>query len=101
MNRHEEDLPPLTTNETLQLASTFCFIWFAANWTVNASLDYTSVASATIMSSMSGMDWLTLDGSIFLIDPFRFLHLGHWSDIQGGIVIGNKGRWCCDKVRRI
>ena len=34
----------------------FCLIWFAANWTVNASLDCTSVASATITSSMSGMD---------------------------------------------
>ena len=27
---------------------------FVANWAVNASLDYTSVASTTILSSMSG-----------------------------------------------
>lgn len=45
---------PLTTRETAQLAGLFCFLWFIANWTVNASLDYTSVASATILSSMSG-----------------------------------------------
>jgi hypothetical protein len=54
LTRHKEDLQPLSTKETLQLASIFCFIWFAANWAVNASLDFTSVASATIMSSMSG-----------------------------------------------
>lgn len=41
--------------ETAQLALVFCSFWFIANWSVNASLDYTSVASATILSSMSGM----------------------------------------------
>ena len=40
--------------ETANLAFIFCFFWFIANWSVNASLDYTSVASATILSSMSG-----------------------------------------------
>ncbi|KAF8642238.1 hypothetical protein AX16_009513 [Volvariella volvacea WC 439] len=45
---------PLTTVETVRLALEFCFLWFIANWSVNASLDYTSVASATILSSMSG-----------------------------------------------
>ena len=39
------------------------------------------------------------DASGFLIGLFRFLYLGHWSDIQGGIVIVNKGRCRCDKVR--
>lgn len=32
----------------------FCIFWFIANWSVNASLNYTSVASATILSSLSG-----------------------------------------------
>ena len=41
--------------ETQDLALAFCLLWFIANWTVNASLSYTSVASATILSSMSGM----------------------------------------------
>ncbi|KAJ6604764.1 hypothetical protein DFH09DRAFT_1123753 [Mycena vulgaris] len=50
----DEELPPLTIRETARLAFFFCFLWFIANWTVNASLDYTSVASATILSSMSG-----------------------------------------------
>jgi solute carrier family 35 protein F5 len=48
-------LPPLTTRETAQLASVFCFVWFLANWTLSASLGLTSVASATILSSMSGV----------------------------------------------
>ena len=48
-------LRPLTTRETIDLAFTFCFLWFIANWSINAALGYTSVASATILSSMSGM----------------------------------------------
>ena len=49
-----EVLPPLTTRETAQLAGWFCLLWFVANWTLAAALEYTSVASATILSSMSG-----------------------------------------------
>ncbi|EPQ60703.1 hypothetical protein GLOTRDRAFT_109100 [Gloeophyllum trabeum ATCC 11539] len=51
---------PLTTYETAQLAFAFCFIWFLANWTVNASLNLTSVASATILSSTSGFFTLAI-----------------------------------------
>ncbi|KAJ7837499.1 hypothetical protein B0H14DRAFT_2790919 [Mycena olivaceomarginata] len=51
----EEELPPLTIRETARLLSLFAFYGvFIANWAVNAALDYTSVASATILSSMSG-----------------------------------------------
>ncbi|PVF99347.1 hypothetical protein CPB86DRAFT_703402 [Serendipita vermifera] len=48
-------LPPLTTRETASLAAFFCFLWFVANWTVNASLDYTSVGSTTVLASTSGI----------------------------------------------
>ena len=41
-------------SETANRAFILCFFWFIANWSVNASLDYTSVASSTILSSMSG-----------------------------------------------
>lgn len=51
---------PLTTGETSRLALEFCFLWFLANWSVNASLAYTSVASVTILSSMSGFFTLAL-----------------------------------------
>lgn len=50
-----DELDPLTMEETAKLAATFCIFWFIANWSVNASLNYTSVASATVLSSTSGM----------------------------------------------
>ncbi len=46
---------PLTTIQVAQLASVFCFLWFIANWSVNASLKYTSIGSSTVLSSTSGM----------------------------------------------
>jgi solute carrier family 35, member F5 len=48
-------LPPLTTPETAKLAGWFCLLWFIANWALAVALRYTTVASATILSSMSGM----------------------------------------------
>jgi len=62
-----EHLPPLTTKETLRLAFICCFIWFATLWTVVASLDYTSVASSTVMSSMSGFFTLSI-GRAFKVE---------------------------------
>ncbi|KIL70719.1 hypothetical protein M378DRAFT_155657 [Amanita muscaria Koide BX008] len=47
-------LPPLTTKETANLAMAFCVLWFIANWSLNASLVYTTAASAMILSSTSG-----------------------------------------------
>jgi solute carrier family 35 protein F5 len=44
----------LTSGETAHLAATFCIVWFAANWTVNASLGLTSVGSSTVLAGMSG-----------------------------------------------
>jgi solute carrier family 35 protein F5 len=52
--RRCDELEPLTTKETAKLASVFCLFWFVANWSVNASLKFTSVASSTILSSTSG-----------------------------------------------
>jgi solute carrier family 35 protein F5 len=46
--------PPLTTKQTVDLAMTFCILWFIANWSINASLNYTTAASAMILSSTSG-----------------------------------------------
>ncbi|KAK0465193.1 uncharacterized protein EV420DRAFT_1262591 [Desarmillaria tabescens] len=62
---------PLTTQETAKLASLFCSLWFIANWAVNASLDYTSVASATILSSMSGFFTLGI-GRVFNVETLTF-----------------------------
>ncbi|KAI0756678.1 hypothetical protein C8Q80DRAFT_1091943 [Daedaleopsis nitida] len=66
---------PLTTRETAHLAAVFCLLWFIANWTVNASLDYTSVASATILSSMSGFFTLGI-GRIFRVESLTLIKIG-------------------------
>ncbi|KAH9898071.1 hypothetical protein C8Q73DRAFT_683578 [Cubamyces lactineus] len=66
---------PLTTRETAHLAAVFCLLWFIANWTVNASLDYTSVASATILSSMSGFFTLGI-GRIFRVESLTIVKIG-------------------------
>lgn len=50
----------LTLRETVHLATTFVLLWFAANWSVNAALAYTSVSSTTILSSMSGFFTLAI-----------------------------------------
>ncbi|KAL7285157.1 hypothetical protein ACG7TL_000249 [Trametes sanguinea] len=67
-------LRPLTTRETAHLAALFCFLWFVANWTVNASLDYTSVASATILSSMSGFFTLAI-GRVFRVESLTIVKI--------------------------
>ncbi|KAH7931110.1 hypothetical protein BV22DRAFT_999252 [Leucogyrophana mollusca] len=66
---------PLTTEETAKLALLFCFLWFIANWTLNAALGYTSVASATILSSMSGFFTLGI-GRIFRVETLTLVKIG-------------------------
>ncbi|KAH8998925.1 vacuolar membrane protein [Lactarius hatsudake] len=79
-------LPPLTTRETAQLASAFCFLWFLANWSLNAGLGLTSVASATILSSMSGFFTLIL-GRIFRIDNFTIAKIGAVATSFTGVIL--------------
>ncbi|KAG6911878.1 hypothetical protein DXG01_000125 [Tephrocybe rancida] len=70
-----EILPPLTIRETRDLAIIFCFLWFIANWTLNVALDYTSVASATILSSTSGLFTLAI-GRIFKVEILTVVKFG-------------------------
>ncbi|EGG11965.1 uncharacterized protein MELLADRAFT_46597 [Melampsora larici-populina 98AG31] len=60
---------PLNTEEVARLASSFVCLWFAANWSVNAALGYTSVSSTTILSSMSGFFTLGC-GVMFGVEKF-------------------------------
>ncbi|KAH9837075.1 uncharacterized protein C8Q71DRAFT_756716 [Rhodofomes roseus] len=76
----------LNTRETAQLAALFCPLWFIANWSVNASLDYTSVASATILSSMSGFFTLGL-GRLFRVETLTLVKLGAVVTSFGGVVL--------------
>jgi len=82
----ENALPPLTTRETAQLALVFCFIWFIANWAVNAALDYTSVASATILSSTSGFFTLAI-GRIFRVETLTLVKIGAVTTSFGGVIL--------------
>ncbi|KAF8078506.1 hypothetical protein FPV67DRAFT_1557818 [Lyophyllum atratum] len=78
--------PPLTVKETINLAFVFCFLWFIANWTLNASLSYTSVASATILSSMSGLFTLAI-GRIFLEETLTFAKVLAVFTSFGGVLL--------------
>lgn len=67
-------LPPLTLRETAVLAAQFTLVWFAANWSLNAGLGMTSVASGTTLSSASGFFTLAL-GSFTGVERFSKLKL--------------------------
>ncbi|KAF8216106.1 hypothetical protein K438DRAFT_2008318 [Mycena galopus ATCC 62051] len=82
----EEELPPLTIRETARLAAAFCFLWFIANWAVNAALDYTSVASATILSSMSGFFTLGI-GRLFRVEMLTVAKIGAVITSFGGVIL--------------
>ncbi|THH07613.1 hypothetical protein EW145_g3249 [Phellinidium pouzarii] len=69
-----EGLEPLTTRQTAKLALAFCLIWFAANWSVNASLEFTSVASSTILSSTSGFFTLVM-GRVFKVETMSLVKI--------------------------
>ncbi|KAF8337114.1 uncharacterized protein EI90DRAFT_3044946 [Cantharellus anzutake] len=45
--------PQLSRQETADLAKVYCIIWFLACWTFNSSLQFTSVASCSILTSTS------------------------------------------------
>ncbi|KAF7311000.1 hypothetical protein HMN09_00643400 [Mycena chlorophos] len=82
----EAALPPLTTQETTRLALIFCSLWFIANWTLNASLDHTSVASATILSSTSGFFTFGI-GRIFRVETFTIAKIAALVTSFTGVVL--------------
>ncbi|KAG0214511.1 hypothetical protein BGX28_001965 [Mortierella sp. GBA30] len=69
-----ENDKPLTHREIAQLSFAFCILWFAANWATNASLAYTTVASSTILASMSGFFTLAI-GALLKTESFSALKL--------------------------
>ena len=56
--------------ELLRLGTLFCPVWFLANWTFNASLELTSVASVTVLSATSA-SWTLLVSVSALFIPHR------------------------------
>ena len=65
--RSEEE--GLTIKETARLALEFCLLWFCANYFAAACLEYTTVASSTILASTSSI-WTLLSGSILRVERF-------------------------------
>ncbi|TCD69972.1 hypothetical protein EIP91_005561 [Steccherinum ochraceum] len=82
----EEDSSPLTVEETARLAAWFCLLWFIANWSQNASLGYTSVASSTILSSMSGFFTLGI-GRIFRVETLTIIKIAAVVTSFGGVIL--------------
>ncbi|KAH8102492.1 hypothetical protein BXZ70DRAFT_928732 [Cristinia sonorae] len=82
----EDDLARLTVRETAHLAAWFCLLWFIANWSQNASLGYTSVASATILSSMSGFFTLAI-GRVFRVETLTIIKIAAVVTSFGGVML--------------
>lgn len=55
--------------ETAVLSFEFCMLWFLANYFASACLQYTSVASVTILTSTSSV-WTLVFGAIFGVETF-------------------------------
>ncbi|KAF9415847.1 hypothetical protein BGZ94_010381 [Podila epigama] len=66
--------PPLRDREIAELSFAFCILWFAANWATNASLAYTTVASSTILASLSGFFTLAI-GAYMKTESFSTMKL--------------------------
>ncbi|KAI0094984.1 hypothetical protein BDY19DRAFT_915760 [Irpex rosettiformis] len=81
-----EALTPLTVVETAQLAGWFCLLWFIANWTLAVGLRYTTVASATILSSMSGFFTLAI-GRLFRVETLTLVKIFAVCTSFGGVVL--------------
>lgn len=69
-----------TTSEKLDFADTaylsleFCMLWFLANYFASACLEYTSVASVTILTSTSSI-WTLIFCALFKVESFSLRKL--------------------------
>jgi solute carrier family 35 protein F5 len=77
----------LTLKETAKLALEFCILWFLANYFAAACLEYTTVASSTILASTSSI-WTLLSGSLMRVERFTLRKLiGVCASLAGVILI--------------
>lgn len=75
--------------ETARLALEFCLLWFLANYFAAACLEYTTVASATILTSTSSVFTLIF-GSLFKVEKFTIRKLiGVLASLAGIIMISS------------
>lgn len=81
-----EEQGKLGLAETAKLSIEFSFLWFAANYFVSACLEYTTVASATILTSTSSI-WTLLIGTIWGVEHFTARKLGGVLVSLAGIIL--------------
>lgn len=79
----------LNVRETLKLSFEFCILWFLANYFVAACLEYTTVASSTILTS-SGSIWTLIFGALLSVEKFTVKKLiGVLASLAGIILISS------------
>ncbi|KAG0649038.1 putative vacuolar membrane [Hyphodiscus hymeniophilus] len=79
----------LSVRETARLSLEFCLLWFVANYLVAACLEYTSVASSTILTSTSSI-WTLLFGAVVRVEAFSYKKLiGVLASLAGIILISS------------
>jgi len=77
----------LSVRETAILSLEFSLLWFVANYFVAACLEYTSVASSTILTSTSSI-WTLIFGAVLNVERFSFKKLvGVLASLAGIILI--------------
>ncbi|SPO00669.1 related to integral membrane protein [Cephalotrichum gorgonifer] len=77
----------LTFLETTKLSLEFSMLWFMANYTASACLEYTSVASVTILTSTSSV-WTLILCSLLRVEAFTTRKLiGVLASLTGVILI--------------
>lgn len=77
----------LSVRETALLSLEFCMLWFFANYFASACLEYTSVASVTILTSTSSV-WTLVFCALFRVEPFTLRKLiGVLASLVGIVLI--------------
>ncbi|KAK6357095.1 hypothetical protein TWF718_001421 [Orbilia javanica] len=79
----------LSTRETMRLSAQFCLLWFVANWFAGACLEYTSVASTTILSATSSIFTLIF-GALYQVERFSWAKLASVIVSLTGVVLISK-----------
>ncbi|KAI9718420.1 MAG: hypothetical protein M1812_004141 [Candelaria pacifica] len=75
--------------ETAKLSLEFCVLWFAANYFAVACLQYTTVASTTILNSTSSI-WTLLIGALVKVEAFNLKKLiGVLASMTGIVLISS------------
>ncbi|KAM0285999.1 hypothetical protein ACHAQH_001188 [Verticillium albo-atrum] len=85
--KHNLSTERLTLRETAFLSFEFCMLWFIANYFASACLQYTSVASVTILTSTSSV-WTLLFCAALRLETFSVRKLlGVLASLAGVVLI--------------